>query len=97
MRGQLRTIVRAVRVSPQRRRSWFDIVEFSLRHASEKLEEVAKILILDVTTRWSSTHQMLRKFCQLFLYVLHSFIEGRTCDHVPRRNQRLCLKDKGTA
>ncbi|KAF8071964.1 hypothetical protein FPV67DRAFT_1560685 [Lyophyllum atratum] len=51
---KLRKIVRSVRSSPQRRQSW--------------LKEVARMnpgkpglmLILDVKTRWSSTHQMLR-------------------------------------
>jgi hypothetical protein len=31
-----------------------------LRNTADALEEVAKMLILDVKMRWSSTHQMLR-------------------------------------
>ncbi|KAJ7730736.1 hypothetical protein B0H16DRAFT_1329813, partial [Mycena metata] len=54
----LRKIVRHVRSSPQRRQKW----------AAEVLasgEQKPLMLILDVKTRWSSTHQMLR-LCILF-------------------------------
>jgi hypothetical protein len=53
---QLRKIIRSVRSSPQRRQNWF--IEVSRMNAGKP----ALMLILDVKTRWSSTHQMLRRF-----------------------------------
>ena len=69
---QLRKIVRSVRSSPQRHQAWLSEVNLSLRSTEEALHgadeafestkpEVGLMLILDVKTRWSSTHQMLRK------------------------------------
>jgi hypothetical protein len=65
---QLRKIVRAVRSSPQRRQGWYAEVNISLRRTERALTDAANaavaipshMLILDVKTRWSSTHQMLR-------------------------------------
>jgi hypothetical protein len=54
---QLRKIVRHVRSSPQRRKKWMDIVARSPDDSGKK----PLMLILDVKTRWSSTHQMLRE------------------------------------
>ena len=64
---QIWKIVRIVRSSPQRKRQWLDEASLSMQHhhsTSETTEE-ALMLILDVKTRWSSTHQMLRtiSFC----------------------------------
>ena len=70
---KLRKIVRAVRSSPQRRRAWLNEVNLSLRTTEEALADaeqtfvgekpqIALMLILDVKTRWSSTHQMLHEF-----------------------------------
>lgn len=67
---QLRKIVRAVRSSPQRQSAWLDEIRLSLRRTEAALDEAeravnagetkkALMLILDVKTRWSSTHQML--------------------------------------
>jgi hypothetical protein len=58
---QLRKIVRAVRSSPQRRQAWIAEVTLSLRKMEEAVSKAALMLILDVKTRWSSTHQMLSK------------------------------------
>ncbi|KAF7346964.1 Transposase-like protein [Mycena venus] len=64
---KLRKIVRHVRSSPQRRRKW----EADVLRGSEGSKPL--ILILDVKTRWSSTHQMLRRALDLrkgiFTYV----------------------------
>ena len=57
---QLRTIIRFVRSSPQRREAWISEVERTKRNTEDN--SVALMLILDVKTRWSSTHQMLRKY-----------------------------------
>jgi hypothetical protein len=53
---QLRKIIRSVRSSPQRRQNW--LIEVSQMNAGKP----PLMLILDVKTRWSSTHQMLRRF-----------------------------------
>jgi hypothetical protein len=55
---QLRTIVRSVRSSPQRRQGWMR--ELRAVHDDDEAPP-ALMLILDVKTRWSSTHQMLRE------------------------------------
>jgi len=57
---KLRKIVKAVRSSPQRRQAWLNEVTISLRQTESTLKR-ALMLILDVKTRWSSTHQMLRQ------------------------------------
>ena len=77
---QLRKIIRAIRSSPQRRAAWTEQVKISLQQMEEALDNVADIisreplkplmLILDVRTRWSSTHQMLRVYCYLLLVYL---------------------------
>ncbi|KAL4258188.1 Zinc finger BED domain-containing [Pleurotus pulmonarius] len=56
---RLRKIVRAVRVSPQRRSTWLRTVAESLSAAGQAPKPL--MLILDVRTRWTSTHQMLRR------------------------------------
>jgi hypothetical protein len=56
---QLRKIVRHTRSSPQRREAWKAIAR---KHLSTDEREMALLLILDVKTRWSSTHQMLREY-----------------------------------
>jgi hypothetical protein len=56
--AQLRKIVRHVRSSPQRRTSWKETVTNVMKKAG--LTDNVLMLILDVKTRWSSTHQMLR-------------------------------------
>ena len=62
---KIRKIVRFVRSSPQRKRAWLNEVTLSLRSRSDHCDTVKPeeplMLILDVKTRWSSTHQMLRK------------------------------------
>ncbi|TDL15320.1 hypothetical protein BD410DRAFT_732882, partial [Rickenella mellea] len=68
--ASLRKVVRAVRASPQCRRAWLSEVKFSIQKTDEALEDIAKMLILDVLTRWSSTHQMM---CELWLSVKVNF------------------------
>jgi hypothetical protein len=61
---QLRNIIRAVRSSPQRREAWLEEADTLHKTAAAfnvDLGRTATMLILDVQTRWSSTHQMLRK------------------------------------
>jgi len=72
MINQLRKIVRAVRSSPQRRQSWAREIQFVHLEGSDpsKMSNEcggSRMLILDVRTRWASTHQMLR---MLLLWVL---------------------------
>jgi hypothetical protein len=86
LRLQLRTIIKAVRVSPQQRENWFNELRAVLQRsqgsteasqdhsqasqaasdgggsAAQATSERMKILILDVRTRWSSTHAMLGVF-----------------------------------
>ncbi|KAJ7808105.1 hypothetical protein B0H14DRAFT_3482613 [Mycena olivaceomarginata] len=57
---KLRKIVKHVRSSPQRRRAWELTVKISLDGLDAELSEAQLMLILDVRTRWTSTHQMLR-------------------------------------
>ncbi|KAG1753352.1 hypothetical protein EDB19DRAFT_1627207, partial [Suillus lakei] len=59
---KLQKIVRSVRSSPQRHKAWLAEVTMSLKKTENALNQVALMLILDVKTRWSSTHQMLRKY-----------------------------------
>ncbi|KAJ7702125.1 hypothetical protein B0H16DRAFT_1347658, partial [Mycena metata] len=63
---KLRKIVRHVRSSPQRRKIWQKEVGDVAAAAPGTIDSVL-MLILDVKTRWSSTHQMLRRF--------HSYVE----------------------
>ncbi|KAJ6616174.1 hypothetical protein B0H10DRAFT_2393509 [Mycena sp. CBHHK59/15] len=58
---KLRQIIRSIPVSPQRRQAWLQEVRLSADFTSGKLGRVPLILILGVRTRWSSTHQMLRR------------------------------------
>ena len=58
--------MRAVCSSPQRRKAWLKEVAMSLEDDNDAANDIPLLmLILDVKTRWSSTHQMLREF---FLY-----------------------------
>lgn len=57
--SQIRKIVRAIRSSPQRKRQWLNQVD---PHNVGAEDERQLMPILDVRTRWSSTHQMMRKF-----------------------------------
>ncbi|KAG1777342.1 hypothetical protein EV702DRAFT_970071, partial [Suillus placidus] len=55
----LRKIVHAVCSNPQRRQAWLREVNLSMK-LDDTLPQTALMLILNVKTRWSSTHQMLR-------------------------------------
>jgi hypothetical protein len=57
---QLRKIIRAIRSSPQRKQAWFKQLEASLHDQDRPKPQRSLMLILDVKTRWSSTHQMMR-------------------------------------
>ncbi|KAJ6575957.1 hypothetical protein DFH09DRAFT_1311412 [Mycena vulgaris] len=50
---KLRKVIRAVRSSPQRRQHWYQLL------SPKKVIAGVHMLILDVKTRWSSTHQMM--------------------------------------
>ncbi|KAJ7577180.1 hypothetical protein C8J56DRAFT_899272 [Mycena floridula] len=59
---KLHKIVQHVRVVPQHRQNWLKQVNNVYPPpASGTISELGHILILDVKTRWSSTHQMLHK------------------------------------
>jgi hypothetical protein len=62
---QLRNIIQAVRSSPQWQEAWLEEANAFLQKAAALLSVVlghaATMLILDVKTQWSSTHQMLCK------------------------------------
>ncbi|GLB44045.1 putative protein dimerization activity [Lyophyllum shimeji] len=61
---KLRKIIRTVRSSPQRRQAWVKEIYVTMSKGSggeEDAQTAALMLILDVRTRWSSTHQMLRR------------------------------------
>ncbi|KAH8928077.1 hypothetical protein BT69DRAFT_1329904 [Atractiella rhizophila] len=57
--AELRSIVKHVRLTPQRRKTWFTLLEDTLNELGKLSEEEHKILILDCCTRWSSTHDRL--------------------------------------
>ncbi|KAH9008871.1 hypothetical protein EDB83DRAFT_2235051, partial [Lactarius deliciosus] len=59
---KLRKIIRSVRSSPQRRQIWYQEVEKINAQIDINEQKSSLILILDVKTQWSSTHQMLRMF-----------------------------------
>ena len=65
--NKLRTIVHAVRSSPQRRQAWYNEVRVTVDNV---LINTALMLILDIKTRWSSTLQMCRKLT----FDIYSFI-----------------------
>ncbi|KAJ7300980.1 hypothetical protein DFH08DRAFT_724785, partial [Mycena albidolilacea] len=58
---KLRKIVKHVRSSPQRCRSWQHTVRVTSDRLDAELEKAELMLILDVRTRRTPTHQMLRK------------------------------------
>ncbi|CAK5270384.1 unnamed protein product [Mycena citricolor] len=83
---RLRRIVRAVCSSPQRRKSWNKEVQVSLDDVEEMLTESASdrtklMLILDVKTRWSSTHQMLKRALR-FKTAVNNFVSRHRELHV---------------
>jgi hypothetical protein len=82
-KNQLRKIIRAVRSSPQRRQAWLAEVTISLKRTEQALRNTALMLILDVKTRWSSTHQMLRKQANSSLLTSHPihslYLRVRSC------------------
>jgi len=59
--AQLRKIIRNVRSSPQRRQKWCKEIYIAMNQGGGEDQSPALILILDVRTQWSSTHQMLRE------------------------------------
>ena len=75
--NQLRKIILAVHSSPQRRKTWLELVADSLRKKNPNATtyELALMLILDVKTRWSSTYQMMRKFLTFSLMLFQTHIK----------------------
>ena len=70
-----------MRSSPQRRKAWLAEVAVSIHKVENALSNIALMLILDVKTRWSSTHQMLRKFMSSSWSILPDLVLGRALDH----------------
>jgi len=60
--NKLRKIIKAVRSSPQRRQAWTREIQFARAEDVDDpgINQGNLILILNVRTRWASTHQMLR-------------------------------------
>ena len=58
---QLYKVIQAVRSSPQCQQAWYTEVKIMLQNLDTSPIKIALMLILDVKTRWSSTHQMLCK------------------------------------
>src|SRR5882762_1002608 len=82
--NQLRAIVRAVRSSPQQRQGWYNEVKITIDNIDNVLISTALMLILDVKTRWSSTHQMCRKLISVicsFIYWHKLPFAGRALDY----------------
>lgn len=78
---QLRKIVKAVRSSPQRRQNWAREIQL-INHSGISDDCSAELmLILDVRTRWSSTHQMLRSSSQWLINIFSDVILGRALDY----------------
>ncbi|KIJ35055.1 hypothetical protein M422DRAFT_181239, partial [Sphaerobolus stellatus SS14] len=73
---ELCRIIRAIQSSPQCHKQWMDEVEVAGRGTAGKLEVIVKMLILDVRTRWASTHQMCRMF-----FIILSLFESFTNDN----------------
>ncbi|SJL18443.1 uncharacterized protein ARMOST_22032 [Armillaria ostoyae] len=70
---KLRKIVIAVHSSPQRHKSWLAKATNWLKERAQDASETALMLILDVRTRWSSTHQMLRRACD-YKHVVNTYV-----------------------
>ncbi|KAF5387134.1 hypothetical protein D9615_002164 [Tricholomella constricta] len=84
---QLRAIVRAVRSSPQRQQTWFKEIAMTMNKEDDE-KSPALMLILDVKTRWSSTHQMLRRALDY-----REVIEGFVSRHRDLRQHELSEAD----
>jgi hypothetical protein len=65
---ELRKVIRAVRSSPQRRQHWYNII------SPQNIIARVHMLILDVKTRWSSTHQMMSTFFPSYMLYEHLLI-----------------------
>ena len=55
----------------------------------EQHQQLVKMLILDVKTRWSSTHQMMGMFNSFHCLFLHSNF-GRACFTIPQSGRCHC-------
>ena len=74
--NQLRKIALAVCSSPQHCQAWLNEVTISLQQTENS---VALMLILDVKTRWSLTHQMLHEYWLICLISLMETVSFRSC------------------
>ncbi|KAF4617983.1 hypothetical protein D9613_012957 [Agrocybe pediades] len=73
--GRLRKIVRAIRSSPQRRQGWARTVLISQLDSISPSRPVPLVPILDVRTRWSSTHTMIQR-ALMYRQSIHQFVES---------------------
>jgi hypothetical protein len=103
---QIRSIVKASRSSPQQTEAWLAELAMTLRPASSSLPtetpgqpqqpiERLKRLILDVATRWSSTHQMLGSLSWFWCYNCCScspYYRASTSLSHCHRSLRQCLR-----
>ncbi|KAF5347685.1 hypothetical protein D9758_014867 [Tetrapyrgos nigripes] len=76
--GILRKIVRHVRSSPQRRAAWLRQIDEIYSEDNQEIRTYKLLmLILDVVTRWGSTHQMMRRAYQ-FRDAIDSYASAST-------------------
>ncbi|KAF5317589.1 hypothetical protein D9758_018466 [Tetrapyrgos nigripes] len=76
--AKLRKIVRHVRSSPQRRAAWLRQIDEIYSEDNQEIRTYKLLmLILDVVTRWGSTHQMMRRAYQ-FRDAIDSYASAST-------------------
>ncbi|KAF9024187.1 hypothetical protein BDZ89DRAFT_954926, partial [Hymenopellis radicata] len=97
--SSLRKIVVAVRSSPQRKKSWLSQALTWLQSKVQGLNmpSTALMLILDVRTRWASTHQMLRTRMSLSSPFSRSHVIYRACLGLSWGYRHLCHDEPGTS
>ncbi|KAH8920300.1 hypothetical protein BT69DRAFT_419783 [Atractiella rhizophila] len=72
--AKLRYIVKHLRLTPQRRRGWFKVLEETLDGLGTLSNEQLKVLIVDCRTRWSSTHDMLT-LCLRYREAIEKYVD----------------------
>lgn len=94
---QLCKIIHAVCSSPQRKHAWLQAVKWWLESLQDGLKWNALMLILDVQTRWYSTHQMLHT-PPLILSKAPNHANMaliRLCHSIPQSHRDICCSEQG--
>ncbi len=70
---QLHQIVHAVRSSPQHKQGWLHEVKMALEQWSKVTDATEQVLmlILDIATHWSLTHQMMHMWSSDFYMTVY--------------------------